>query len=166
MEQRQHKIPVKLAYPFLSLVILFFLVGQALITSRVLCPPRSLSSLNFLRQACSPAAYPFLDYPMFMDAHYPGEELPRVEVIGIWEDATTVKLYQSSLGMDKWLFGDFVDAIMKDRYQQVEGYLEYYNQRNAASLVGVRLDNHPLIFTGSQLVPGERQTLKEMRLDP
>lgn len=63
-------------------MILLCLGAQFVVGFKLLCPPRSLPALEPLRLVCSPAAWPFLDFNMYVAAHYEGEEVSRYRVYG------------------------------------------------------------------------------------
>lgn len=60
-------------------LIILSLALQALATTRLLCPPRSIAALQPLRVACAPCLWPFTDYPMYSEPHYPGDTLAWIE---------------------------------------------------------------------------------------
>jgi len=61
-------------------VLIVISVGlQVLAITRLLCPPRSMGALSWLRVACTPRLWPFVDYPMFSDPHAPGDVLAWVD---------------------------------------------------------------------------------------
>jgi hypothetical protein len=60
-------------------LILLTLALQTVAATRLLCPPRSIAALQPLRVACAPCLWPFTDYPMFSEPHYPGESLAWIE---------------------------------------------------------------------------------------
>lgn len=83
-----------------SLLIATFLLLQVVAGFKLLCPPESLAALGFLRVACSPALWPFLDYNMYIRAHHAGEELEKIELVAVWADGRRETLSAARLGKD------------------------------------------------------------------
>ncbi|HXK61988.1 MAG TPA: hypothetical protein PLP42_19045 [Acidobacteriota bacterium] len=157
--------PTSKSYLLISLVIVFFLVLQSVATSRILCPPRNVTALAPLRVCCSPAMYPFLDYPMYMKAHYPGDQMPRIRVYGIQEDSTRVRIQSQDLNLNKWLFGKFTDAVLNGETEKVKIYTDFYSRKHGTNLVALTIEIEPLIFTGQELKSGQAQVVKELSLN-
>ena len=147
-----------------SLAILFFLLFQAIASFRVLCPPESLSSLASLRAACSPALWPFLDYPMYADPHHPGEVINRFQVVGTLQDSKEVVITPEDLGMSFWLFQRFVYALGQGEEMEISRYAALYESRQGGELVRLRLENRPVVLTRQGAAFKPQQVIREVDL--
>jgi len=76
-----------------SALILTCLGTQALVVARVFHPPRAFAHLSPLRRLPSPSLWPFVDYPMFSEAHAPGERVPRVVLVVDWSTGSSESFY-------------------------------------------------------------------------
>ena len=152
--------------PFLgaSLVIMFFLLFQAIATFRVLCPPESLPALSFLRIACAPDLWPFLDYPMYAGPHQAGETINRFRVVGTLLDSQEVVIAPEDLGMSFWVFQRFVYALGQDDEQEISRYAGLYESRQGADLVRLRLETRPVVMTQEGVAFKPVQVIREVDL--
>jgi hypothetical protein len=99
--------------------------------------------------------WPFLDYPMYTGPHYAGEAIERQVVVAIRADSTEVVVLPEELGVTFWQFQNILNpAILAGDQGTAESYREIYEDRFDASLIGLRLEDHPLIPTDSGLVEG------------
>ena len=148
-----------LAIPLTSFVILIFLVFQ------------TVASFNLIGRTVhkyygSPFLFPFLDYPMYDAPHYEGDTLKQYFVFGTLEDLTEVPIVPEDLGLHFWLFRrGFVFALLKDDYDEIKNYAALYEKRHNKRLIGLRLENHPLVLSRDGVDPGVKQTLKNFRLE-
>src|SRR5262249_18352943 len=71
-------MPLRRIAPTILIVLSVSL--QLAATARLLCPPKSIASLAWLRVGCAPRLWPFIDYPMCSDPHVWGAVLAGVDV--------------------------------------------------------------------------------------
>jgi hypothetical protein len=154
-----------LTYLLISLAITLVIGLQAAQTFRILCPPQSLAALSFLRVACPPAFYPFLDYPLYNQAHYSGEKINQFKVIGILVDNREVPILPEDMGLRFWLFQRFIDAVNQEKREQIAAYVEMYQSRHDRQITALRLENHPLILSGKGVLQDTPIVWKVYRLE-
>ena len=153
-----------------SAVILAFLLLQFVAGFKVLCPPKSLDQkfcsflnekaglrIDTLRICCAPKLWPFLDYHMYNNAFFEGDELSEYFIVA-----------KSTSGEQIWS-ADFLDLAFRTwRDELVIAFLHGDKKRIQATLdrVGssniteLRLENRPLIQKNRELVRGEARVLR------
>lgn len=156
----------RLAVPLTSLIILTFLTLQAVATFRILCPPPALfPSLSPLRILCAPALYPFLDYPLYAPPHYEGDTIDQRLVFGVSEDLTEAPILPEELGLSFFEFEkEFLLALRDGKGDEVNKYVELYQRKHNKKLIGLRLENHPLVLSREGVKPGPKQILENFQL--
>ena len=109
--------------------------------------------------------WPFVDYPMYRHPHYEGDSIDRYFLFGISEDNTEMPISAEDLGLNFWKFlWGFVPAVVEDRREQIEVYIDFYRTRHNKVLLGLRLENHPLVLSRNGLSPAPVQVVKTIRL--
>jgi hypothetical protein len=107
-----------------------------------------------------PFLWPFLDYPMYEDVHYPGEPIHRQMVVGILADSSEVAIVPDDLGVDFWQFQNLLGpAILEGDRPRAENYRNIYEDRYPHRLLGFRLEDHPLVIASGGLEEGEPTVL-------
>jgi hypothetical protein len=101
---------------------------------------------------------------MYMDAHYHGEVLPRLILIGVLPDKSETVLTPSELGLDRWLFADFTVALLDERTDEVRKFLELFKDQQHQRPESIRIEDNPLVLTDSGFVALDRRVVKEVRL--
>jgi hypothetical protein len=156
---------LKFVYGSISIVILFFLIFQAIVTFRVVCPPLSIPQLSHLRVLCAPALFPFLDYPMYKEPHYQGEKIHNIQLFGILDDYTEVQINPEDLNMNFWMFEVFLFAIDQEQHEDIHFYATMYEEMHRKNLIFLRLEDNPYILRDKGLFQGQPEVLKEYSLD-
>jgi hypothetical protein len=88
--------------------------------------------------------WPFLDYPMYKGAHYPGDEFPQHVVIGQFADGTEAPIGPEALGLDFWKFEKgLVRALNRGDAGAARPFAASYARRTGRRSVAFRLENHP-----------------------
>jgi hypothetical protein len=115
--------------------------------------------------------WPFVNYPMYKQAHYEGESVHiRYMVFGILEDSTEVPILPEDLGLNFWKFDGihgegFVPAIRSGDEKRLNSYVQEYQKRKGKKLAGLRLEDQPFILSPKGAKPARLQTLQIIRLD-
>ena len=116
-----------------------------------------------------PLLWPFLDYPMYSIPHHDGDALDRYFVFGTLKDSAEVPIFPEDLGLHFWQFygqsqqRSVVAALLHENSNLIKTYVELYQSRHNKRLLGLRLENHPLILSREAVNPGPRQVLKNIR---
>jgi hypothetical protein len=151
----------KLVSLCISIVIIFTLSVQyyAGFASRI-----AVRYASFLQTIRPPKLWPFLDYPMYAHPYYVGDVEDRSFLFGVLDDSTEVLIHADDLGLCGWHFRIFSNAVRKDDLQLVNELARRWEKRHSQKLVGLRLENHPLVFSGSVMKDRPPQIVKTMRL--
>ena len=167
----------KLSVPLISFVIATFLVLQAVagFVPMLLDGPAGHRTAFVARLFSNiylvfpPLLWPFLDYPMYSIPHHDGDALDRYFVFGTLEDSAEVPIFPEDLGLHFWQFygqsqqRSVVAALLHENSSLIKTYVELYQSRHNKRLLGLRLENHPLILSREAVNPGPRQVLKNIR---
>lgn len=170
MENRTEKIPQQWAVLLASLVILGVL-GLQLYTAKHLrefWPKfRRLQALHKLLETPEkPSFWPFIDYPMYSYPNYLGDDIKQYVIFGILPDSTEVRIQPEDLGINYWIFMyGFKEALRKNDRKDIKNFIELYESRNNKKLIGVRLENHPLILTKEGVSPGKAKVVTDVKLE-
>jgi hypothetical protein len=169
----------KLAVASISFVIATFLVLQAVagFAPLILDGPAGHRTAAVARLFSNvylvfpPMLWPFLDYPMYCLPHHKGDALDRYFVFGTLEDSTEVPIFPEDLGLHFWQFYGqsqqigVVVALLRENNKLIKTYVELYQSRHNKRLLGLRLENHPLILSREGANPGPRQVLKRIQFN-
>lgn len=136
---------------FVSMVIVTVLGFQAVASIRLTVGPLERS----------PYLWPFIDYPMYSQPRYAGDELPRHSAFGITEHGERVRITPEILDTDYWIYRDafvfpFVHTPLRD---DLAPGVELFESRRGVGLVEVTLEDHPLILTREGWIEGEPTTV-------
>ncbi len=151
----------KLSSACISLVILFTLGAQYYSSFGVGFVSRRFPLFEATR---SPNLWPFISYPLYTAPHHVGEVLDQYSLFGILEDSSTVKIDADDLGVCIWHLGTFVDSIRNDDSELTGQMVEWWEKRHSRKLIGLRLENHRLVFAGATVEEGPRQLPKTVTL--
>jgi hypothetical protein len=155
----------RLAVPLTSLIIATVLTLQASVTFRAWL--RSLSLPPSLTSMLSPPTlWPFVDYPMYSRPHYEGEPIAQFRISGTLEDGTEVWIKPGDVGLDAWHFSiHFVRGLGSNDAARVKDLVRLYQARHNRRLVGLRLENHPLILSRDGIRPGPPEVRQNLSFE-
>jgi hypothetical protein len=144
----------KLAVPLTSLIIATVLTLQASVTFRAWLRSFSVPP-SLTRMLSPPTLWPFVDYPMYSRPHYEGEPIPQVRIVGTLDDGTEVWIRPGDVGLDSWHFKiHLVRGLDTNNAARVRELVHLYEARHNGRLIGLRLENHPLILSRDGIRPG------------
>ena len=129
-----------------SALILAVLALQGLAVARILCPPRAWVGLSGLRVGCAPLLYPFLDYPMFNEAHRAGDTIESYAVIVELEDGGQLRLRPEDPDAHP-APRRLVAALLERDREEVRRFFDDYQRLNAARVVACRLEKRTWVLT-------------------
>ena len=142
-----------------SLVILFVL-GSQLYTAKHLrdfWPKfRRLQALHkLLIPPKKPSLWPFIDYPMYSYPKYLGSDIKQYKIYGILSNSTKVRILPEDLGINYWIFlYGLKEALRNEDIQDIKNFIQLYETKNKQKLMGIQLENHPLILTETGVILG------------
>lgn len=168
VERKYRFALANLATPLIALLILAFISFQIIGSFNLLCPPSSVFGayprLYQLLYNCGASLWPFMSYGMYSKPNYEGDQINQYYVYAILRDSSEVRILPEDLGIDSNLFRWFVNALIENDTEYIETYVNIYESRHNADLIGFRLDNHPLILARDGVYPGPPEILAEFDL--
>jgi hypothetical protein len=155
-----------LAGPLTSVFIVAILALQVSVTFRTwlrsIALPRSLTNM-----LSPPTLWPFVDYPMYSRPHYEGEPISQLRVVATLDDSSEVSIGPGDVGLDFWHFRlHVVRGLEMNDAARVRELVRLYQTRNNRRLVGLRLENHPIILSRDGIRPGRPEVRRDLRRDP
>ena len=136
------------AIPVLSPIIVSILITQSAIS--LLWYPIKLR----LRKP-----WPFLDYPMYSIPHYEGERISHIVVIGLRDELGEVPIKPEDLGIDRWHFRFYIEALLGDDLTIIREFVQRYEMRQGTHLSGVRVEDRGPLLSKNGFVPASPQIL-------
>jgi len=113
-----------------------------------------------------PDRWPFLSYPMYAHAHSPGDGIPRYRVFGILEDSSEVYVTPETLGTSFWIWQKrLVRAFDPVDPNDLRAMSTLYRSRHGTRILGLRLENHPLVLEDRAVEEGEAEVIRTVWLD-
>ncbi len=113
-----------------------------------------------------PDRWPFLSYPMYRAAHFPGDAIPRHRVFGILEDSSDVQITPETLGTNFWIWQRrLVHALDPVDPTDLRAMAELHESRGGAPASGFRLENHPLVLSEEGVEDGAAEVIRTVWLD-
>ena len=158
--------PAKLVIPLLSLLILTILGVQASISFPWRYISTYIPAVDAVGEALKPpSAWPFLDYRMYAITHYEGDQILRERVFASLQASSEVEVLPGSLGVNYWQFqnGLISDLLAGDRERVLE-WVDVYESRHGGRIVSLRVENHPLVFSGDGVEVAKPVLLTELGL--
>jgi hypothetical protein len=61
---------------------------------------------------------------MYKEPHYKGEQIPYMQVYGILADSSLVQILPEDLGMNFWMFEDFMVEVDQEIQANVQVYVD------------------------------------------
>jgi hypothetical protein len=89
--------------------------------------------------------WPFLNYPMFKRVHGKDEPVNQYVLLGIRADASEVELRANSSGLSFENWRGLLAAMRRGDSSRLKLYAGLIRQSEGPALVGLRLENHPLL---------------------
>ena len=144
----------KFNFAFISFVILSIIILQA------------AASLGIVSKFFyNDRLWPILDYPMYSSAHYQGDSIDQYFLYGLLEDGSELPIPKEDLGLNFWKFlRGPVYAIIQDDVKLLNKYVKLYEDLHNQRLIGLRLENQPLILTKQGINPIPAQIVKTIQL--
>ncbi len=136
-----------------SFFILAVLVAQFATAFKLTCLPKSLSFVpNSLRFACDPVLYPFLAYPMYSAARYPGDTHEDRELFGVLENGQQVLINEKSLGIGLYEFNStYLHSLSQGKTDKIQDIVARYIDKKGERLTHLILKTYPILQTENDL---------------
>jgi hypothetical protein len=143
-----------IGFNVVSLVVLACLSLQSVVISRLLWSPRRLAGVYDTHWVPPSAFWPFVDYPMYAEAHHAGEALPAFQVVATTEDGAEVVFRPEDRSIGPRTSG-LVIAMIQGNRSRTEHYCEEYRLRYGRRLASLRLEEHRLELTRAGFVAAD-----------
>jgi hypothetical protein len=143
------------AIPCISILIAFVWSGQ-FIVSVPLSP-----MVHGIRQS-----WPIVDYPMYSEPHFEGDEIPRMAVVGIRDNGDEIDIRPEDIGGGYWHFQVFVKAAMGADEDVIRDMVRVYETRHDVHLAALRVENRPLLWKNAQVETAPIEILRNYALNP
>ncbi|NET42927.1 hypothetical protein [Okeania sp. SIO2B3] len=144
-----------ISIPIASLVIVTFLILQALTALRIFC---------FFKMPCDPYLYPFLSYPMYKGAKQPGSLVTQLNVFGILEDLSEVSITNQNLNIRDanlspyWFRRFYLPAIRSKKNKVINEFVDIYQKQYNKKLIGIRLEKQSFVISKEGIKPQNKTT--------
>jgi len=102
---------------------------------------------------------------MYSAPHSEGDQIPRIVVVGIHDDAVEVDLLPEDIA-GYWHFQLFANAVRQADGQVISDVVRMYEARHNLHLAALRVENRPLLWKNDQLKPGPIEILRSYPLTP
>lgn len=114
----------------------------------------------------SPYQWPFIDYPMYSSAHYEGEEVSRLLLIGIRPDSTKIEIEPDDLGLTffPYLRGP-IRAVRDSSRSAASVFRDIFAERHGVEVVGFEVLDRPIMITRDGYHPGPPKTVASLSFD-
>jgi hypothetical protein len=108
-------------------------------------------------------SWPIIDYPMYSESHFEGDEIPRMAVVAIRDNAEEIDLRPEDIGGGYWYFQVFARAVTRAEGAVIRDIARTYEARHNMRLAALRVENRPLLWRSTQV---ERAPTKILRTYP
>lgn len=108
--------------------------------------------------------WPIVDYPMYSDPHFVGDEIPRMAVVGIRDNAEEIDIRPEDIGGGYWYFQVFAKAVMRGDKDIIRDMARAYEARHNIRLAAFRVENRPLLWKSAQVETAPIKVLRTYQL--
>lgn len=114
----------------------------------------------------SPYQWPFIDYPMYSLAHYEGDEVSRLLLIGIRPDSTKIEIEPEDLGLTffPYLHGP-IRAVRDSSRSAASVFRDIFAERHGVEVAGFEVLDRPVVITRDGYHPGPPRTVASLSFD-
>jgi len=144
-----------------TLLLQGFLVLPTPIRRSILTPVVGYERAGYLNP---PLTFPFLDYPLYTNTHETGEPIPQLRLIGIRADGFEEQLSAEGLGMTPWHFNFLIRAAVRSDVTEVRDCLDAIDSPSADALVGLRVEDEPVLWGDGPVRRGPVVTVETLSL--
>jgi len=108
--------------------------------------------------------WPIIDYPMYSGPHFEGDEIPRMAVVGIRDNADEVDIRPEDIGGGYWHFQIFAKAVRRADEGIIRDMVRMYEIRHNVRLAALRVENRPLLWENAQVEAAPIEILRNYPL--
>jgi hypothetical protein len=96
-------------------------------------------------------SWPIVDYPMYSDPHFEGDEIPRMAVVAIRDNTEELDIRPEDIGGGYWYFQVFARAVTRADDAIIRDTVAAYEARHNMRLAALRVENRPLLWKSVQV---------------
>ena len=102
-------------------------------------------------------SWPIIDYPMYSGPHFEGDQISRLAVVGIRDNAEEIDILPEDIGGGYCHFKIFATAVKHADKEVIQDVVRMYEARRNVRLAAIRVENRPLLWKSKQVeaVPTE-----------
>jgi hypothetical protein len=105
-------------------------------------------------------SWPIIDYPMYNEPHFVGDEIPRMMVVGIRDNAQEIDIRPEDIGGGYWHYQVFARAVTRPDEDVIRDVVRAYESRHNIRLAALRVENRPLLWSSTRVAAGPTQILR------
>jgi hypothetical protein len=148
----------RFAIPCVSLLIAFIWSAQFIVSVVFVVFARGLAF--YLKRT-----WPIVDYPMYSGSHFEGDEIPRMAVVGIRDNAEEIDFRPEDIGAGYWHFQVFARAVTRADEDVIRDIVRTYEARHNLRLTALRVENRPLLWKSGQVEAAPVKILRTYSLN-
>jgi hypothetical protein len=94
---------------------------------------------------------------MYSGPHFEGDQISRLAVVGIRDNAEEIDILPKDIGGGYWHFKIFATAVKHADKEVIQDVVRMYEARRNVRLAAIRVENRPLLWKTKQVeaVPTE-----------
>ena len=96
-------------------------------------------------------SWPIMDYPMYSEPHFEGDEIVRMAVVGIRDNGEEIDIRPEDIGGGYWYFQVFARAVTRADEAVIRDTVRAYEARYNIHLTALRVENRPLLWKSAQV---------------
>jgi hypothetical protein len=96
-------------------------------------------------------SWPIMDYPMYSEPHFEGDEIGRLAVVGIHDNGEEIDIHPEDIGGGYWYFQVFARAVTRADEAVIRDTVRAYEARYNIHLTALRVENRPLLWKSAQV---------------
>jgi len=97
---------------------------------------------------------------MYDKPHFLGDEIPRMAVVGIRENAEEIDIRPEDIGGGYWHYQVFAKAVARPDKSVIQDIVRSYEARHHVRLAALRVENRPLLWNSTQVAAGPTEILR------
>jgi hypothetical protein len=105
-------------------------------------------------------SWPIVDYPMYSEPHFLGDEIPRLQVVGISQNGQEIDIGPDDIGGGYWYYQVFARAVARADKDVIRDVIRTYEARHNVRLTAIRVEDRPLLWKAAEVAAGPAKVLR------
>jgi hypothetical protein len=101
---------------------------------------------------------------MYNEPHFVGDEIPRMAVVAIRDNAEETDIQPEDIGGGYWFFQVFAKAARRGDESVIRDMVKGYEARHSIHLAALRVENRPLLWKNAQVKAAPIKVLRTYSL--